>query len=67
MSRGSPKLEAAGDANSRSAADQAAAAAENEGLLEPGKDLELKTKKRKAEASAAGKTKKVILREAVRT
>ena len=43
----------------KSATDRAAAAAENEGLLAPGKEAEMKAKKRKAEASAAAKQKKV--------
>lgn len=58
---GTPKLgPAANEGQTRSAADQAAAAAENEGLLEPGKETEVKTKKRKADASAAAKQKKVF-------
>lgn len=43
----------------RSATDRAAAAAENEGLLTPGKEADAKAKKRKAEATAAAKQKKV--------
>ena len=42
----------------KTATDRAAAAAENEGLVEPGKEAEVKVKKRKAEASAAAKQKK---------
>ena len=60
ISNGSPKLgSAAGDSQPRSAADQAAAAAENEGLLKPGKEADAKVKKRKAEASVGTKQKKV--------
>ena len=59
MSTGSPRASStAGEGQVRSAADQAAAAAENEGLLQPGKEAEAKAKKRKAEASAAAKQKK---------
>ena len=59
VSTGSPNLDAAtGDGQVRSAADQAAAAAENEGILQPGKEAEAKAKKRKAEASATAKQKK---------
>ena len=43
----------------RSASDLAAAAAENEGLLKPGKETEAKTKKRKVEANDTTKQKKV--------
>lgn len=43
----------------RSAADQAATAAEGEGLVKPGKEAEAKAKKRKADATAAAKQKKV--------
>lgn len=61
VSSGSPKHTAGTtDGQIRTAADQAAAAAESEGLLKPGKDVEAKTKKRKAEASASEKQKKVI-------
>lgn len=60
VSTGSPKL-AAGEGQVRSAADQAAAAAENEGLLKPGKEADARVKKRKAEANAAAKQKKVAL------
>ena len=59
VSTGSPRL-AAGEGQVRSAADQAAAAAENEGLLKPGKEADARVKKRKAEANAAAKQKKVI-------
>ena len=60
MSIGSPKL-VASENQVRSAADQAAAAAENEGLLKPGKEVDARAKKRKAEANPAAKQKKVIL------
>lgn len=43
----------------QSASDRAAAAAENEGLLKPGKESEAKVKKRKAETSDVTKQKKV--------
>jgi len=60
VSTGSPKLgNATSDGQVRSAADQAATAAEGEGLVKPGKEAEAKAKKRKAEASAAAKQKKV--------
>lgn len=62
VSSGAPKQAAAGaDSQARSAADLAAAAAEGEGLIPPGKEGELKVKKRKAEAAtaAAAKPKKV--------
>ncbi|CAD6588006.1 MAG: hypothetical protein ASARMPRED_003374 [Alectoria sarmentosa] len=49
---------ATGEGQARSAADQAAAAAENEGLLKPGKEADARVKKRKAEANAAAKQKK---------
>ena len=59
VSTGSPKQgPATGEGQVRSAADQAAAAAESEGLLQPGKDVEARVKKRKAEATAATKQKK---------
>ncbi len=45
--------------NGTSSADKAAAAAEKEGLVKPGKESEAKAKKRKAEASAAATKKKV--------
>ena len=62
VSTGSPRLcGLTAEAQSRSAADQAAAAAEKEGLLEPGKEAEIKSKKRKAEASGSSKQKKVFL------
>ena len=62
VSTGSPKLDpAAGENPVRSAADQAAAAAENEGLLKPGKEADARVKKRKAEPNAAAKQKKVLL------
>lgn len=59
VSTGSPKL-AADEGHVRSAADQAAAAAENEGLVKPGKEADARVKKRKAEANSAAKQKKVI-------
>ena len=52
---------AASENQIRSAADQAAVAAENEGLVKPRKDAEVKAKKRKADATAASKQKKVPL------
>lgn len=60
VSTGSPKP-AVGtfDGQIRTAADQAAAAAENEGLVKIGKEAETKVKKRKAETSAGEKQKKV--------
>lgn len=45
----------------RSASDRAAAAAENEGLVKPGKEIDAKAKKRKAETNDASKPKKVSL------
>ena len=57
----SEKKPYASDNQAKSATDRAAAAAENEGLLAPGKDAEIKAKKRKAEASAAAKQKKASL------
>lgn len=59
----SDKQSAAGnDSSAKSAADIAAAAAEGEGLVQPGKENEGKAKKRKAEtATAATKPKKVRL------
>ena len=60
VSTGSPKM-IAGESQVRSAADQAAAAAENEGLLKPGKEADARAKKRKAETNAAAKQKKVLL------
>lgn len=59
VSTGSPKL-VTSDNQVRSAADEAAAAAEGEGLLKPGKEGEAKAKKRKAEAAAATKPKKAV-------
>lgn len=44
----------------RTAPDRAAAAAENEGLVKPGKENETKVKKRKAETNEATKPKKVL-------
>lgn len=43
----------------RSASDRAAAAAEKEGLVKPGKETETKAKKRKVETSDTSKAKKV--------
>ncbi|KAL8828730.1 MAG: hypothetical protein Q9191_002416 [Dirinaria sp. TL-2023a] len=59
VASGSPKP-APGDLSAPSATDLAAAAAEKEGLLEPAKESEAKTKKRKADAGAAGKPKKTV-------
>lgn len=60
LSTGSPKLgTAASEGQVRSAADQAATAAAGEGLVKPGKEAEARAKKRKAEANAAAKQKKV--------
>ena len=60
VSPGSPKPNvASGDGQVPSAADLAAAAAENEGLVAPGKESEAKAKKRKAEAKEATPQKKV--------
>lgn len=58
VSPGSPKPDA-GDNHGRSAADEAAAAAEGEGLVKSGKDVEAKIKKRKAESNTSAKPKKV--------
>ncbi|KAL8790312.1 MAG: hypothetical protein Q9213_000664 [Squamulea squamosa] len=60
VSSGSPRLSAGTtDSQGKSAADIAAVAAEGEGLVQPGKEGEVKAKKRKAEAaSAAAKPKK---------
>ena len=52
------KPSAAGEGGT-SAVDKAAAAAEKEGLVKPGKESEAKAKKRKAEATAAASKKKV--------
>ena len=59
VSTGSPRL-VAPDYHVRSATDEAAAAAEGEGLVKPGKESEAKAKKRKADASAASKPKKAV-------
>ena len=60
VSTGSPKLgTATTEGQARSFADQAAVAAENEGLLKAGSESEAKAKKRKAEANASAKAKKV--------
>ena len=47
------------ESQTRSASDRAAAAAEKEGLVKPGKETESKAKKRKVESSDASKAKKV--------
>ena len=62
VSSGSPKLSATNfESQSRSAADQAAAAAENEGIVKQATEGEAKAKKRKAETNATTtKPKKVI-------
>lgn len=49
----------ANENQNRSASDLAAAAAENEGLLKPGKETEAKAKKRKIETNDITKQKKV--------
>ena len=60
VSSGSPKPSSTiGDSQIPSASDLAAVAAAGEGLLEPGKETEAKTKKRKNDANTAGKQKKV--------
>ena len=59
ISTGSPKL-VTYDNQVRSAADEAAAAAEGEGLIKPGKESEAKAKKRKADAGATSKPKKAV-------
>lgn len=59
VSSTTPKQVAAHDSQVRSATDLAAAAAENEGLLKPGKETEAKAKKRKVEVSDTTKQKKV--------
>lgn len=59
VSTGSPKLMPS-DNPGRSAADEAAAAAEGEGLVKPGKESEAKVKKRKADAAATSKPKKAV-------
>lgn len=59
VSSGSPKQSAA-EYQAKSAADLAAAAAEGEGLVQPGKETEAKARKRKADVAAvAAKPKKV--------
>ena len=59
VSSGSPKQSAtSGETQVPSAADRAAAAAETEGILAPGKESENKAKKRKAEAKEAASQKK---------
>ncbi len=61
VSSGSPKLASIiGESQVPSASDLAAAAAAGEGLVEPGKEPEVKAKKRKTDASTAGKQKKVF-------
>lgn len=57
-STGPKQIAAAHENQVRSASDLAAAAAENEGLLKPGKETDAKAKKRKVEASDT-KQKKV--------
>ena len=60
VSSGSPRANVgSGDSQIPSAADRAAAAAENEGLVAPGKESEVKAKKRKAEVKEAASQKKV--------
>ena len=59
VSSGSPRPNVGPDSQIPSAADRAAAAAENEGLVAPGKESEVKAKKRKAEAKEAASQKKV--------
>lgn len=60
VSSTTPKqIAATHDSQVRSASNLAAAAAENEGLLKPGKETEAKAKKRKVEASDTTKQKKV--------
>ena len=62
VSSGSPRPNmASGDTQVPSAADRAAAAAENEGLVVPGKESEVRAKKRKAETKEATSQKKVCL------
>ena len=53
------KMTNPGDSVVKSASNLAAAAAEKEGLAKPGKESEAKAKKRRAEAGAAAKQKKV--------
>lgn len=65
---GSPRLLASSiEPQAKSAADIAAAAAEGEGLLDPGKENETKLKRRKAEATSTGKPKKVSLHRLLKT
>ena len=60
VSSTTPKqIAATHDSQVRSASNLAAAAAENEGLLKPGKETEAKAKKRRVEASDTTKQKKV--------
>lgn len=60
VSSGPKQAAATTESQTKSAADLAAAAAEGEGLVPPGKEGEAKVKKRKAEAAtAAAKPKKV--------
>lgn len=63
VSTGSPKLAASStQSQAKRAADLAAAAAEGEGLVPPGKESEIKAKKRKVEVTtAAAKSKKVLI------
>ena len=53
------KTKQTGETRVKSASDKAAAAAEKEGLLAPGKETDARMKKRKAEANASAKPKKV--------
>ena len=57
VSSGSPNTDTV-DNQARSAADEAVAAAEGEGLVKPGKESDAKAKKRKAEAGNMSKPKK---------
>ena len=64
LSSGSPRPNvASGESQIPPAADRAAAAAENEGLVAPGKESEVKAKKRKAEAKEAASQKKACSTE----
>ncbi|KAI9819274.1 MAG: hypothetical protein M1827_007431 [Pycnora praestabilis] len=60
VSRDTPETIDNPSINSRVAADKAAAAAEKEGLLKPGKAMEVKAKKRKAEIDAIATSKKAV-------
>ncbi|KAL9038766.1 MAG: hypothetical protein Q9214_005152 [Letrouitia sp. 1 TL-2023] len=64
ISTGSPKLSASSiEPQAKSAADIAAVAAEGEGLLDSGKEIETKLKRRKAEATSIGKPKKAYKKQ----